>query len=801
MRTRLLAATFSVAIIATVAPVGAQAVEFKADVTWTEYGIPHIKANSWKDLGFGVGFAFAEQNLCVMAETFVTVNAERSMFFGPDGTYRSEANGVRPTNLQSDFFYQWINDSDVIEQLIDGTHPSGQPPVSQGVLDVSDGWVAGYNAYLDAIADGNPDELFVASCIDEPWVRKIDRMDLFRRYYQLIMLASKGALLPYIVDATPPGPDVLPPARFDEDAIDLDAIPSSENLGIGSNAYGLGSEATVSGNGMLLGNPHFPWRGPERFYQFHLQGSGPISDVNVQGGSLFGVPLINIGLTENVAWSHTVSVPYRFTTYELKLVPGDSTRYLHEGEILDMTETTVTVNVPDENGDPVPAQHTFYESIFGPVMHFPGALMYWTPLTAYSFRDANEDNFRALEHFFQVNQAQSVDDIASILKDLVGIPWVNTIAADSQGKALYADVSVVPHITDEQLQICTAPPIGHALFALARLPVLDGTRAECLPGSDPSGAPVGGIYGGESLPMLIRDDYVENSNDSYWLSNPEAPLEGYPEVMGSERTERSLRTRLGLKMIEQRLDGSDGEGAPGFTLENLQDTVFNNRQYAAELVRDALVEQVCVIPVGVSSDGNIVDLTEACEVLAAWDMRANLDSVGTHVFREFIRFGYGNGFFLVPFDADDPVNTPNTLNSINPQIRIALADAVERLEDGGVPLDAPLGTIQSAVRNGDTIPIHGGAEQGMFNYVSSPWDGSGYGDTVYGASFVITAELTPTGPIAEAILTYSQSTDAASPHFGDMTHLFSSKTWVPMYITENEVNGAKVRELSIEATG
>ena len=40
--------------------------------------------------------------------------------------------------------------------------------------------------------------------------------------------------------------------------------------GIGSNAYGLGREATQSGHGMVLGNPHFPWDGAERFYQSQL---------------------------------------------------------------------------------------------------------------------------------------------------------------------------------------------------------------------------------------------------------------------------------------------------------------------------------------------------------------------------------------------------------------------------------------------------------------------------------------------------------------------------------------------------
>ena len=32
----------------------------------------------------------------------------------------------------------------------------------------------------------------------------------------------------------------------------------------------LGREATDNGTGMLLGNPHFPWDGSERFYQAQL---------------------------------------------------------------------------------------------------------------------------------------------------------------------------------------------------------------------------------------------------------------------------------------------------------------------------------------------------------------------------------------------------------------------------------------------------------------------------------------------------------------------------------------------------
>ena len=38
-------------------------------------------------------------------------------------------------------------------------------------------------------------------------------------------------------------------------------------LDIGSNAYGFGRQATESGRGLVLGNPHFPWDGAERLYQ------------------------------------------------------------------------------------------------------------------------------------------------------------------------------------------------------------------------------------------------------------------------------------------------------------------------------------------------------------------------------------------------------------------------------------------------------------------------------------------------------------------------------------------------------
>ena len=755
---------------------------YQAEIRRTEYGIPHILAKEWGSLGFGVGYAFAEDNLCLMADTFLTVNARRSQWLGPDGTYRSEANGVVPTNLQSDFFYQRVNDSGIVESLIDGTHPLAGRAVPQRVREVVSGWAAGWNAYLRDL--GSLDAIPDPSCRGAAWVQPITARDLYRRFYQLSLFASAGALLPAVVDATPPAPGA--PTQADAAALDLSLLPSAGNLNIGSNAYALGPLATKSGGTMLLGNPHFPWRGPERFYEMHLTIPG---EVNVFGGALFGSPAVLIGHNDHVAWSHTVSVPYRFTPYELKLVPGQPTSYITDDGIKQMTSTTVSVPVRSASGAIEPRTHTFWNSHLGPVLHFPGALMPWTPLFAYTIVDANATNLRTLEHFLQMATATSTYDAERILREVQGIPWVNTLVSDDKGDAFYADMSVVPHITDQQLVLCTVP-LGWALRQLARLPVLDGSRKSCEPGIDPD-AVAPGIFGGNALPKQHRRDYVANSNDSFWLSNADAPLEGYPWVMGNERFPRSLRTRLGIRQIQQRLDGSDGRGEPGFTLELLQNTVFGDRHYAGELLRDDLVAMCDRTPVALVGSA-VVQLADVCEVLRQWDLHVDRDSRGAHLFREFLREAPSDTtLFLDQFNPNDPVNTPRRLNTLNPQVLIALGTAVQRITAQGVALGARLGDVQQAIRNDERIQMHGGSDEGIFNYVQADWDPRGgrlYPDTVYGSSFVVTAEFPPAQPVRSAsILTYSLSTNPASPHFGDQTRLFSEKQWVPTRFTEQAI--------------
>ncbi|MFZ5795000.1 MAG: penicillin acylase family protein, partial [Pseudomonadota bacterium] len=100
-------AALGLALIAAT-PVGAAPAHFSATITRTTFGIPHIRATTWGGLGYGVAYAYAQDNLCMLAEEFATVAGERSRWFGPK---ESAVLGFdKIDNLSSDVFFRSVID-------------------------------------------------------------------------------------------------------------------------------------------------------------------------------------------------------------------------------------------------------------------------------------------------------------------------------------------------------------------------------------------------------------------------------------------------------------------------------------------------------------------------------------------------------------------------------------------------------------------------------------------------------------------------------------------------------------------
>jgi acyl-homoserine-lactone acylase len=562
----------------------------------------------------------------------------------------------------------------------------------------------------------------------------------------------------------------------------------------GSNGVAIGGELGSGEGGLLYTNPHISWTDfGFRMWALHQIIPGV---TNMLGANQANRAHVGFGTNGNIAWTNTVSTAEGYMFYKLDLVPGNPMAYLFDAQERQIEPVEVTVPVKDDSGAVTEQSHTFYRSHFGYML---GGRFPWLTTLAFTIRFAEEGPRAMQGGALAYSRATTVRELKEAMNQYQTTPKITTIAADRSGEAMFGDLGPMVNFTDQQLQDC--------LFSS---PVYLGNSSACEWNNDEDAA-APGLLGPSKQPFIYRQDYVTNSNDSYWLANPEQPLTGFPRVVGDVETERTMRTRSGLLMVQERQQGVDGLPGNTFDLDLLIDRMLSNQNMAARLLNDDLVT-LCEANPSVTVDDASVDISEACPILAAWDRSANLDSRGEHLFREFMRAvrTEDDGPGAVPaavkpqvlFDVNDPVNTPAGMDDTdNPASLQALAMAVQVLRDAGIALDARLGDLQSITRNGTPIPLHGGEQmEGIFNKMSMDFAGSeGYPDvTGSSASWVMATHVAGDNTRVKGLTAYSQSSDPTSEHYADMTERFSAKDLVDIPFLPEDVEAAAISTMNLE---
>lgn len=724
-----------------------------AEIRRTQFGVPHIRAEDERGLGYGIGYAYAQDNLCLLANEVVTVNAQRSRYFGPE-----QRTVEQRENRASDLFFSWLN----TPQAVSGFWQAQTPPVQQLV----EGYVAGYNrALAERQSKGLPEQ-----CTGD-WVRPLTAFDLVKLTRRLLVEGGVGQFAEALASAQPPQATTQAASHASAFA---GAADRQRHFALerGSNALAIGSERSFNGRGMLLANPHFPWVGGMRFYQMHLTIPGQL---DVMGAALPGLPLINIGFSQHLAWTHTVDTSKHFTLYRLQLDPKDPTRYLLDGKSVPMSRQTVSVEVKQADGRVGMVSRVVYGSQFGPIVQWPGRLD-WDNRFAYSLRDANLENDRVLAQWYAMNRAVSLKDFQDAVHRIQGIPWVNTLAVDDQGQSLYMNLSVVPNVGVDKLARCSDPRAGLQLI------VLDGSRSECTWDVDPKAAQKG-IYAADQLPQLLRRDFVQNSNDSAWMINPAQPLSGYSPLISQQGLPLGLRARFALDQLGRLAKDGPVE------VKDLQRMVMDDRVYLADQVMPDLLE-ACAAESGPEAEA----VAEACVALKAWDRTASLSSgPGLVHFQQIMaRLQAMPDSWRVAFDPKDPQHTPRGLAieraPVLKAVREAMAASVEEARATGVSKDLQWQDIQVASSGGRQTPIHGGpGELGIYNAIQSVPGANGKREVVSGTSYLQVVTFDGHGPKAEGLLAFSISSDPASPYSADQTQAFSRKQWSVLPFTEQQI--------------
>ena len=781
---------------------------YSAEIRRTEFGIPHIKAEDWGSLGYGYGYAYSQDNFCVTMREIAQAGGRWAEITG--------------NSVERDHLWRYLNGSkeEFKEDFFDS--------LPQRDRDLVTGFAAGMNRYLDETGiDNLPDG--ENGCRGEPWVYSFDQLDLMMYLRKIALQAStdQGIVRDAILSVQgPPSQQVasanlqsLSTSLYDNLRVLGENIRPSE---VGSNAIALGGDATQSGSGMLLGNPHQPWNGSGRWYEAHLTIPG---EYDAAGASLQGLPWMGIGFTRDLAWTHTVDYATRFTLYEVTLNPDNPMQYDYDGEWRDIDATTVSAQQLQEDGSLTTVERTFYSTQYGLVLDLGGvdpAIGGWPTAagTLITMRDANLDTgLRSLTQWVEKAQASDMEGYRYALRH-IGNPVFHEFAADRHGDMYYGQISAVPHVTQAQLDDCQNGIMGIvSSLSTNAFTGLDGSRSECEWGEDADSPAETNVYGLEAHPQILGRGAAGNSNNSYWLSDATRPLEGFPVVfgwMGHEGNQQFMRTRITHIMIADRLAGTDSlSDAPLFTLETLKTVMYSNRVHAAEITLDDVL-QICseFLAAEIADRNPTADeaLTDTCNVLETWDRLADVESRGTQVFVEFwggIRgelgsqfqnVVIGDEFWAVDYDPTDPIGTPRGIDTAveaNRDLVIAmLLRAHQRLTDAGVALDAPWGETQFLERNEEDVAIHGGLGQaGIFGAISSGLGEGGYRNPGSGNSYIQAVTWDGSDcPIADTMLVHSQSVQPTSPHYADQTRLYAKKEWVRFPFCEEEIQAAQIGE-------
>ena len=518
----------------------------------------------------------------------------------------------------------------------------------------------------------------------------------------------------------------------------------------GSNAWAVGPQRSASGHAMLLANPHLNWSGSHLFYEAHLVGPG----VDFYGVALVGFPVIVIGFSEHLGWTHTVNTYDGADAFELTLRDGS---YLWDGGVEPFEMSQETLSVLQEDGGLREETLEIRKSRHGPVITETGE-------RAVALRVAGLDRPAMLEQWWDMMRSSSLAEFERALECL-HLPMFNVVYADHDGNILYVYNANVPRRS-----------AGDYAF----------WETGAVPGDDPA------LLWSEALtydelPRVLNPEngWVQNANDPPWTTAhpPALDASSFPAYLAPQfmhfRAQQSARLMIEDEQI---------------SFDEMVASKHSTRMLLADRLLDDLLAAV--------ADGGSKAAREAATVLDTWDRHADAGSRGAVLFAFWAResglnrlFESGIGgyvgrlaeFFATPWDPAAPFATPDGLRD-PPAAVEALARAAEMVRDEYGAIDVPWGEV-FRLRLGDhDLPANGGPGDplGLFRVAYFAPDEDGRQRAVAGDTFYAVVEFGE--PLRAAVmLSYGNASQPGSPHLGDQLQLFAEKKMRPTWRTREEI--------------
>jgi len=798
---------------------------YEAEIRWTAHGVAHVVADDPANLGFGQGWAVAEDRACVLADQIVKVRGQRARYHGAGEV---TASGLGE-HVASDVAYGVWD--------LRGRAGATWPTLTDDARALIEGYAAGYNAWLaERTPEGVP-----GWCSGAEWLVPIDALDLYAYHHDLAMVMSGRNLRDAIAAAAPPAPDgtpgpagpALPLLASSNDVVN----PALVGAEVGGVAWALGRAVTGADEAVLGSALAYPWDGELALWENHLSIPGTL---DVYGFSLVGVPGIFSGFNEDLAWAQVPSAGTRFTYASVELVGGDATTYRVGDEVVDMDEVPVRVEVVADDGAIGVVEHAGYRTRWGPVIS-AGPLT-WSDEVAYTYRDAAGERPQLVEQFWRVGSAGSLDEVEEALASVAATPWTATLALSAEGVTTLIDASATPAVADAALL--------DALVRIAADPAAAAVAASggvLLDASDPTdewldldGAAGPGLVPADGLPRVRATDWVVATGDNARHPNDTAVVEDVAPLSGAAPRPLSVGARHALVSVADLLERAAVDGRD-LGAADVRGVLLENRGLVSRLLLDDVVARcraagVAIVDGRNAPDGTrlwepqVVPLEPTCNLLERWEGLWTLDDQATAVWAEFLaaftpaELRSAGRLFAGAFDPADPLGTPVGLApppaSGPDPVAVALGEATLAVGAAGFDIDDFWRDVHWTLRGGERIPLVGSTgSDGTTTF--GAWTGAstslapvvevgalldassglraGGRPVNAGTGAVMVVAFTDAGVSAEAMLASGQSADPTSAFYADQAYRFSDRAWRPVRFDDDAVEAAVERERIVRA--
>jgi acyl-homoserine-lactone acylase len=514
----------------------------------------------------------------------------------------------------------------------------------------------------------------------------------------------------------------------------------------GSNAWAIGPRRSENGKAMLLANPHQPWRDASLFFEAHLTAPG----YDCYGAALIGFPVLAIAFNDDLGWTHTNNTHDGADDYELTLADGG---YLFDGKVRPFESRDHVLKVRQTDGSLAEQKLRVLSSIHGPVIKTKGG-------KALALRVVGLDRPGLLEQWWAMGSSRSLQQFESALRRMQ-IPMFTVMYADRKGHIMHFFNGLVP-VRDRSWDFWKA-------FGI-------------LPG-DSSATLWMKYHPFEDLPRVVDppSGWLQNTNDPPWTTTfpPALDAKKYPPYLAPQPF-MELRAQHSARLLQDN---------NRLTLDKLVELKHSTKTELADRVLGDLLSAV-------KTSGN--DLAkEAASILEAWDHKAEAHSRGMLLFSLWaLEMGEGlivftrpgtPSAFAKPWDSAAPLATPNGLADPVNAVK-ALEKVAAQVKSIFGALDVPFGDAARLRMGRFDFPANGGP--GLLGFFRAIEFSYAARDKKFlangGDGYVCAVEFSK--PVrAKAVLSYGNSSQPGSPHFGDQLALVSCKEMRPVWRTHKEI--------------